>query len=157
MSVRAACWGRRGLSGRRRGTTLAELIVTMGLLAIVATIGARGVGRALDRVSVQVARDGLASQFAEARALAVARGSAAVVVDPAAERSEIESPLGQSTGRLLSYTDGIDLQVVGSLGPVSIEFDSRGVGVFAGRTFRLVRGAAEAGLTLSSYGRPRRW
>ena len=42
-------------------------------------------------------------------------------------------------------------------GVIILEFDGLGIGRVASRTFRIRRGATEARLTLSSYGRPRRW
>ena len=139
------------------GATMVELLVLMAVMGVLCTIGTVSVARTLDRVAVLTARDGLAAHVAEARALALARGSALVVVDPTTSSSRIESPEGVSAGRSLHLVRGTRLTIDGRSDPVMLEFDGRGVGVLAGRTFRIRRNGAEARLTLSSYGRPRRW
>jgi len=111
----------------------------------------------LDRVAARMGRDGLAAQLARARTLAVARGSARVVIDAAAGRIAIEAPAGTPAGMPALLPDGIELRVDGAAGTVSLDFDRRGLGLLANRTFRFRRGGAEARLTLSTYGRPRRW
>jgi len=40
---------------------------------------------------------------------------------------------------------------------VVLRFDALGVGRMTSRTFRVRRGSAEAGLTVATYGRVRRW
>jgi hypothetical protein len=91
--------------------------------------------------------------------LALSRGSARLAVDLAGDAVHIESPAGEAAEprRELGAEFGVDIVVDQATAPVMLDFDGLGVGRLANRTFRIRRGAAEARLTLSTYGRPRRW
>jgi hypothetical protein len=97
----------------------------------------------------------LAARVADPRARAVARASARVPIDSTGS-VRIEAPIGAGPGAASPPLNAL-VHADGAAGPVAIEFDARGVGIVASRTFRVRRGAAEARLTLSAFGRPRRW
>src|SRR5690606_8447941 len=142
------------------GTTLIELLFTLGLLAVLAGLAYSPLRRGMDQLAVRSARDALAAGGARARAAAISRGGAALVVDVAGARFWIETADGGAVappvdlGRLY----GVRLEVAGAAdSPVRLAFDGRGLGRVANRTFSVRRGSAIAGLTLSTYGRPRAW
>jgi len=133
--------------------------VVLALLALLLGAAAPALGGALDGYAVRVARDGLAAELARTRMAAVSHGGAELVVDPAAGRAWIVTRAGDTIrGAVLG--EGLDIQVTpdgAAGGAVAIRFDGLGVGRLASRTVRFRRGRAEAGLTISSYGRVRAW
>ena len=144
----------------QRGTTLPELLVVFAILAIVATMTMPRVGRALDIYATRAARDAMAAAIGRARALAIARGSATVFLDAAAGTLRVQAPTG------VSPSDDLDLSSLfrvtceldgNPAALVTLNFDALGIGRFSNHTLRCHRNGAEARLTLSSYGRPRRW
>jgi hypothetical protein len=144
----------------RAGTALADLIIAMAIIAVMATIAIPRLARARDSFAVLVARDAAASAIDRARTLATARGTARIVLDPAASELRIEAPVGAPVRSPLRFRDAfaVDMTVDGqSTGTVSLDFNAMGLGVSANRTVRMRRGAQEARLSLSLYGRVRRW
>jgi prepilin-type N-terminal cleavage/methylation domain-containing protein len=144
----------------RGGTTLPELLVVLAILAVVATMTMPRVGRALDVYATRAARDGLAAAVGRARVLAIARGSAAVRLDAAAGSLEVRAPAGAAAAEDLPLSSlfGVRCELDGSpAAVVLLHFDALGIGRFSNYTLRCHRNGAEAFLTLSSYGRPRRW
>jgi hypothetical protein len=92
--------------------------------------------------------------------LAVAHGSAKVVLDGAAGLVRVQAPAGAAGADDLSLTSlfHVECELDGHpAARVSLNFDALGIGRFANHTLRCHRNGAEARLTLSSYGRPRRW
>lgn len=144
---------------RRAGQTLADLIITLSVLGIVLAISAPRVGAMRANGAVRSARDAAASVFEQARTLAMSRGTSRVVVDPVAGTVSIEAPIGVAAGPVLRLTEtwGVAVAAGGSGGAATIEFNAIGLGVVASRTITLTRGGARAGLSVSAYGRVRRW
>ncbi|MGH7507661.1 MAG: pilus assembly FimT family protein [Longimicrobiales bacterium] len=145
---------------RSPGATLPELILALLILSVITAGGVLALRRGLEQYGVRAARDSMASAVAKARTLALAHGGARLVVDPAIAAVWIEAPVGSRVGDALRLGDVFGVSVAADQntgGPIVVEFDALGFGRIASRTFRLRRGSAEARLTLSSYGRPRRW
>lgn len=144
---------------RRAGYTLADLIITLAILGIALGMAAPRVGAVRAQGAVRSARDAAASAFERARSLAVSRGTARVTVDPAAGTIAVEAPIGIAADAVLRLADtwGVAVTVGSASGPVAIDFNAIGLGVVASRTITLTRGAAQAGLSVSAYGRVRRW
>ncbi len=142
------------------GTTLLELLVALALLAILAALAYPPLRRGLDRLAVRSARDALAAGVARTRAVAISRGGATLLVDVAGARFWIEAVDGDTVAVPvdLGRQYGVRIEVAGSTSaPIALAFDARGLGRLVNRTFSVRRGSAEAGLTLSTYGRPRPW
>lgn len=140
----------------RRGTTLLELATVLLLLGLSGAV-ALPVGRRLsDRMAVVSAREALAGLLAEARTAALHHGGASVHLDREPFRAWYEVAgvprrrVGLERGFHVALHVGRDL-------PHVVRFDGLGLGQVASTTVRFRRGDAEAGLTLSSYGRVRRW
>lgn len=146
---------------RSSGMTLVELVVVLTILSVITTAGVLTLRRGLDAYAARGARDSMASAVARARALALANGAALLVVDAAAATLWIEAPPGIRAGERLRLGDNFGVTLSADHhedgGPITIEFDGLGFGRIASRTFRIRRGSTEARLTLSSYGRARRW
>jgi hypothetical protein len=109
-----------------------------------------------DRMAVAGARAGVIGVFHRARLEAVARGGAQVVLftDPA--RVEL-----RSGGTLLGALDleaeyGVELILTRNRDRVELSFDALGLGRVSSQTLILSRGAAEARLVVSAYGRVRK-
>jgi type II secretory pathway pseudopilin PulG len=144
---------------QRAGLTLADLIITLSILGIVLGMAAPRVAALRAHGAVRSARDAAAAAVERARSLAVARGTARVTVDPSAGTIVIESPIGLAVDPVLRLGEayGVSVGVGGTGVPVSLDFNAIGLGVVASRTITLSRGPAQAGLSVSSYGRVRRW
>src|SRR5690606_19303309 len=141
------------------GHSLIELLFVVCVVAVLLGLAAPALGTARDRYAVRAARDALAAGIARGRAFAVVHGGAVVVVDPAAGRLWIERRGGEVLGAPveLARRFGVTLSADGAEGPARIRFDGMGIGRLANRTLRIRRGSAEAGITISAYGRVRTW
>ena len=139
---------------RRSGSTLPELLVLLGLLAILAGMTVTASARTRDGLAVRSARDAVAAEIAKARALAVLHGSARVRVEPP-DHVTVEAPIGVHVASLSLAALRVSADAEGA--SVALDFDGLGLGRLANRTLRFTRGEAAAGLTLSSYGRARKW
>lgn len=144
----------------RPGLTLIELLFVLTVVGVLTGLAAPSLRHGFDRLAVRSARDALAAGVARTRAFAVARGGAVLVVAPSQDAFWIEATSGEPlTARVdLGRQYGVRLVVDGSPAePLRLHFDGRGIGRLVNRSFHLRRGRAEAGLVLSSQGRPRRW
>jgi prepilin-type N-terminal cleavage/methylation domain-containing protein len=143
----------------RSGVTLPDLIITLAILAILAVIAAPRLQRAGQAMATRSARDAAAMEFERARVLALARGTARVIVDPVAAELRVESPVGFPAGpplRLAGFAAAVSVDGQAA-GTTSLDFNAIGLGVSANRTIRFHRGQQESRLSLSVYGRVRRW
>lgn len=157
---RAARYPRRMATSRSdSGSSFIELTLALCVVAVLLGLAVPALGAARDRFTVRAARDALAAGIARGRALAVVHGGAIVVVDPAAGRLWVEGGGGEVLGTPvdLARQFGVSISADGAEGPARLRFDAMGIGRLANRTFRIRRGRAEAGVTLSAYGRVRAW
>ena len=141
---------------RRFGFTLIEILVCLAVLAMLLAVAAPPAFRWRDAAAVRAARDELAAGLGWARMAAAAHGGAALLLDPLTGRYVVGTgkrldPPVDLAGR---YGVAID---PGTRAPVTFRYDALGIGRITSRTVRFRRGAAEAGLTVSAYGRYRRW
>ena len=147
-------------AARRSGTTLPELLLLLSLLAIVGGMSVSVTARARDRIAAHAARDAVASAIGRARTLARTHGSARVQLDLGPGTLRVEAPAGNAERppTPLRAEFGVQITADGAGSEVvTLDFDALGLGRLANRTLRFRRNEAEARLTLSSYGRPRRW
>jgi Tfp pilus assembly protein FimT len=141
---------------QKTGTSLIELLVALTLLAGILAIALPPAGRWRDAAAVRGARDELAAALSWTRMAAAARGGATLVLDPTSGRFWTEQE-----GRHWRIVDlaghyGVRIET-GTSRPVAFRYDGLGIGRVASRTVRIHRSGAEAGITVSSYGRVRRW
>ncbi|MEJ2504365.1 MAG: hypothetical protein P8177_13805 [Gemmatimonadota bacterium] len=91
------------------------------------------------------------------RIAAVAHGGAALILDPRTARVWTRYQRG-GQGRTVDLAGRYGARlVVGSGEPVIVPYDALGIGRVGSRTIEVRRGGAVAGLTVSAYGRFRRW
>lgn len=141
----------------RRGYTLTELALVLAVLGILLAIVLPPAGRWRDRAAVRAARDELAGAVAWTRMAAATRGGAALAVDPATGRVWTRGRDGTDSPPVdLSARYAVRVET-GTDGVVLLQYDALGIGRAASRTFTFRRGAAVAGVTVSAYGRYRRW
>lgn len=156
MAVPRTMRHRRAM-GRRDGYTLIELLVALTLLGILLSTALPPLGKWRDRAAVRAARDELAGAIAWTRIAAASSGGAALVVDPASGRVWTRTAAGDDARATdLHARYGVKLDA-GSTAPIRLHYDAFGIGRTASRTLTLRRGDAAAGVTVSSYGRYRKW
>jgi type II secretory pathway pseudopilin PulG len=139
---------------------LLELAVVLSILGVLVGLAYPSLRRGLDGIAARGARDALGMGVARARAAAVARGGAALIVDIQGARFWVEAAAGDTVGRPVDIGKryGVRLALEGAPAErVALRFDGLGIGRVTNRTFQVRRGRAEAHLTLSAYGRPRVW
>jgi hypothetical protein len=134
----------------RTGATLAELSLALTLLALAAAALLPGARRQADRAALVGAREELAALVARTRGEAIARGGASLWIQPDG-RASIEA--GDSVVAELDLAAGYAVALESAEAAVELRFDGMGVGRVASRTLVLRRGAEEAELVLSAYGR----
>lgn len=142
------------------GTTLIEIVLALSLLALVAGIAVPPLRHGLDLLAVAAARESLAAAVARTRSVAAARGGAILVLHPASARYWIESQSGESVQPPVDLNTRYRVELSAGAeagGRIELRFDGLGLGRLANRTVTVRRGRSEAGITLSSYGRVRRW
>jgi prepilin-type N-terminal cleavage/methylation domain-containing protein len=141
----------------RRGYTLLELSAVLALMAAAVSILLSAGGGARDRWAVEAAREQVAGLIAEARTAAVAWGGA--VVRLSASDAEAWYEAGGVEQRRVALARDVAVELVLSRGGVEVvlRYDALGLGQVASQTLRFRRGAAEAVLVVSGYGRVRRW
>jgi type II secretory pathway pseudopilin PulG len=134
---------------------LLELIIALTLLAILATLSLPGARHGLDGLRVRQAREATFALATRARAVALERGGANLILDLAGSGARVEA--ADSVIVAAARFAECDILVAGATGTVTLTYDARGLGRMASRTVRFECGRAQAGLTFSSYGRVRRW
>ena len=134
------------------------MIVVCTLIGVAAGATVPLVRGGLDTVAVIAARDEIFATAARARALAVARGGAVLVLD--ATRNSVWIDAGGAPIELPTDFErefGVRLSLDGTQAVAEVAFDALGVGRVASRTIRITRGSVAARLTISAFGRLRAW
>lgn len=141
----------------RSGYTLLELVLVLAILAILlAAAGPRA--RAIqDRIAVRAARETVVGLFVRARAEALIRGGAEIAAWEDPSRMQLIFPHGTDESLDLGGRFAVRLEIGGPAADAIVRFDGLGIGRVASRTFRFQRGQSAANLTVSSFGRVRRW
>lgn len=142
---------------RRPGYTLVESLVVMALLAMLLGVALPPARRWRDAAAVQAARDELAGGLAWTRMAAASHDGASLVLEPGSGRFWIRTAAGRAAPPVdLGARYGVRVEP-GADVPVVFRYDRLGIGRLTNRTVQLRRGQAVAGLTISAYGRYRRW
>ncbi|MFO7892290.1 MAG: type II secretion system protein [Longimicrobiales bacterium] len=141
---------------RQPGYTLIELIVATAVLGVILAIALPPALRWRDAAAVCAARDELAAGLAWTRMAAASHGGATLLLDPAAGRFWTRTDGHDSEPVALAVRYGVRVEA-GSDEVIAFYYDALGIGRLTNRTVGMVRGQAEAGVTVSAYGRYRRW
>jgi Tfp pilus assembly protein FimT len=135
------------------GSTLLELITVLALLGLVLAELLPAARSQMDRMAVLGAREDVAGLLQRARAEAVARGGATLVL--AADPPSAEVRVGQEI-LAWSHLDreyGVTLSLSRNRPRAVLVFDPLGLGRISGQTLRFRRNGVEARLVVSSLGR----
>ena len=139
--------------GSLLGFTLIELVVVLSLLTLaVAGVFPALMGR-LDRLAVMAAREEVVGLFHRARAVAVAKGGATILLTSQPSTISLES--GKEVHSFVSFDNGreVRLSLSRNRSEVELSFDPLGLGRVASQTLIFSRGSSTARLVISSYGR----
>lgn len=133
-------------------------MLVVSLLGIFCTLAMPQARHGLDAVRVRSARESAFGVAMRARSLAIAHGGANLVIDVRARTVSAVDESGTVAEQTSLSPYDVDIFTDGSTSSrIVLRYDGLGIGRMASRTLRFRRGAAEAGLTFSSYGRIRRW
>ena len=111
----------------RRGSTIVELAVTLGILSILSAIAIPWMGEILDRVKVRSAAVEIESLFSAARHIAIARATQATVdIDPVAQ--SINVSVGSDTVRQRKIGAAHDVQISATRARMSYAATGMGYG-----------------------------
>ncbi|MGD2070863.1 MAG: hypothetical protein PVI57_19485 [Gemmatimonadota bacterium] len=140
----------------RRGSTLLELSTVLLVASVALALAVPSARRLGDRAAVVGAREAIVGMVSAARGAALDAGVAELVVDARADRVWVEAEGRERRELDLAREFGVDV------GPPDAErarlrFGFLGLGVASSRTVTVRRGSAARSLTVSAYGRVRRW
>ena len=137
----------------RRGATLAELLLTLAILGVLASIAVPRAAALVDRVTVRGAAQDVVLAVAAARAAASRRGAyASFVADPRTGRVRVVSGGETLFERDVLHARGVRLEASRE----SITFSPSGLGWGAANTTVIVsRGARADTIVMSRLGRVR--
>lgn len=137
----------------RGGFTLLELITVVTILGLALAEGLPAARRIMDGMAVAGAREAVVGVFHNARAEAVARGGARIVLR--ASTTVVELWSGGALRSSLDLTEDLGVTMTLSAGADlrEVEYDPLGLGRVASLTIVFTRGSAESGLVVSSLGR----
>ena len=111
----------------RRGSTIIELAVTLGILSILSAIAIPWMGEILDRMKVRSAAVEIESLFSAARHIAIARAAQATVeIDPVAQSISIS--IGSDTVRKQKIGAAHDVQISATRARMSYSATGMGYG-----------------------------
>jgi prepilin-type N-terminal cleavage/methylation domain-containing protein len=138
------------------GFTLPELATVLVILAVVVSSALPSLAALRDRMAILQAREILVGAVAWARRSSQGSGGAWVSVVPDSGRIHWGDDVQPRGSRDLKRELGVILETP-SRAPFTLRFDDLGLGQVTSRTIVFRRGSAETGVSLSSYGRVRRW
>jgi prepilin-type N-terminal cleavage/methylation domain-containing protein len=141
-----------------RGFTLIELLAVLLLLSVMMGMAMPRTARWRDAAAVGGARDELAARLAWTRIAAASQGGATLILEIPDGRYRVELADGRTAlGGDLANRFGVRVEAGGVQDSVVLRYDALGIGRMTGRTLGFRRGDAMARLTVSPYGRYRRW
>jgi type II secretory pathway pseudopilin PulG len=140
------------------GHTLLELLCVTLLLAVLLAVGLPRMSGWRDGAAARAARDELAARLSWTRVAATSHGGAKLVLDLPSARYRIELGEGISVhhGNLRDLY-GVALEGASARDSLVLRYDALGIGRTTGGTLYVRRGAAVAALTVTPFGRFRRW
>lgn len=149
--------GYRGGMRNRSGFTLLELTAALVLGGVLLTLATPAFRYAGDVIAVRAARDQLLQALTVARSLAPLHGGAELEVRSSDGRVQVVAAGRIQLVHRLHDDFRVTLGTSNGAALVTLRFDALGIGRMASQSIVLERGDARAGVSLSTYGRPRPW
>lgn len=140
---------------QQRGTTIFELLILLCFVSILLSIALPTLRSSMDALAARAARESAFALFSRARVIAWQNGGAEIFVDPAQNYIAVRTAAG-AIERDQHFIHS-DLIVEGVAAPLVLRYDAYGLGRMMSRTIQFHTRSAKAGLTVSSFGRVRRW
>jgi Tfp pilus assembly protein FimT len=144
------------MQSNRMGASLFELLITLSVIGILLTIALPNMRTTMQVLAARAARETAFGMFARARIVAQQHGGAEILLDATANRIAIRSPSGAIVSEALFADRNVHLSLDGA-DTVKLRYDGYGLGRMMSRTITFTARDARAGLTVSSFGRVRRW
>jgi prepilin-type N-terminal cleavage/methylation domain-containing protein len=139
----------------RGGVTLPELLIALSLIGVLLSIALPNFRSGLDALTARAARETAFALFSRARIIALENGGATIQLDPANDVITLRSASGEIHHE--QFFTSADLLLDEGNESVTLRYDAHGLGRMMSRTLRFRTRSAIAGLTVSSFGRVRRW
>jgi prepilin-type N-terminal cleavage/methylation domain-containing protein len=143
-------------NSNRPGITLLEMLITLSVIAVLMSIALPKFHKSIDILAVRAARESAFGSFSRARMIAQQHGGAAIELNSIEDRITVRTPAGAIVNEELFAPQDVDLELDGA-DSVTLRYDGYGLGRMMSRTLSLRARSAQAGLTISSFGRVRRW
>jgi Tfp pilus assembly protein FimT len=139
------------------GATLFELLLVFSLISVFAALTFPAMRSGIAALSSRTARETAFGLFARARALAVQQGGAEIELSARDDRLIIRTSSGAIEHVHNFAEQQVDLLFDGKVDPIVLRYDAYGLGRMMSRTVTFRTRGQIAGLTISSFGRVRRW
>lgn len=139
----------------RGGVTLPELLIALSFMGILVTIALPNLQNGLDALTARAARETAFALFSRARVIALQNGGATIELNALNDMITLRSASGEIHHE--QFFTSADLVLDDSDATVVLRYDAHGLGRMMSRTLRFRARSAIAGLTVSSFGRVRRW
>ena len=139
------------------GFTILELAIVLTLIALISAATAPTVFSSWDRLRVRAAREEFAGQLERARAAALRAGAATLELraDSGLVRVLLEGSIDSEVD--LGERYGVRMSLGGGAPTARLRFGRLGLGRVASRTVGLFRRGDTVSVSVSTYGRLRRW
>ena len=141
----------------RSGVTLFELLIALMLIGVLTSIAAPSLRATTDLLAARAARETAFALFSRARVLALQHGGAEIELNARQDRITLRRASGAIEYEHEFGSQDVDLTLEGTTDPVILRYDAYGLGRMMSRTVRFSARSANAGVTISSFGRVRRW
>jgi prepilin-type N-terminal cleavage/methylation domain-containing protein len=141
----------------RPGFTLYELLIALTLLGVLLSFALPAIRSTTDMLAARAARELAFAVFSRARAIALQHGGAEIELSGARDRITLRRASGAIEYEAHFTGQGVDLSLDGAADSAVLRYDAHGLGRMMSRTIRFTARRAQAGLTVSSFGRVRRW
>ena len=137
------------------GATIFELLIVLSFFGVLLSITVPSLRSGMDALAARAARETAFALFSRARVIALQNNGAEIQIDAALDHIAIRTSDG--TLEREQHFEGTDLILEGESENVTLRYDAHGLGRMMSRTLLFRTREAKAGLTISSFGRVRRW